>query len=238
MGQMDLEAAGAGMNEGLEKSPRLMEPIPPIMGKNISSFPSGFRRLALANQISPYMAYYLGKVFKWFNDLFKTEDVIAAPTYEAESSPNSSITEQVLAIGLQAFLDYLQGVKLHTTDKSFDWSLQKLGDSIMECDKDTLTWTCMMLAATLPEDVDPWPWVNRALANFQITVRSGRRIDLSKIFLPVPELPELAPSSQSEKRQFSRDEGRLRYASLSMRLLAQDRSRDLGSSGDTISGPR
>jgi hypothetical protein len=124
MGQPDLHVARVDLNKQIEKPPKLMEPTPPVLGKNISSFPLGFKRLALADHMSPNMVHYLGRLFKWFRNLSKAESPLAAPKYDAEHSPNASMTEKVLAIGLQAFLDYLQGVKPHTADEAFDLPLQ------------------------------------------------------------------------------------------------------------------
>lgn len=128
--------------------------------------------------------------------------MVAAPIYEAEHSPNISIIEQVLAIGLHIFIDYLQGVVPHGADETFHLPLHQLGTSIHECDRDALTWWCMMLVATIPEDINRWPWINRALAKLQIEVRSSRRVELSKTFLPVPGLPEMAPADHTENTQF------------------------------------
>ena len=190
MGRPAFPVAGVDLKKYTEELPRLMGPIPPILADNINLFLLGFRRLALVAQISPYMAHYLRRLFKWFNDLFKAENPVAAPTYNIDNSSDSSMIEKVLAIGLVAFLDYLQGVERHNADESIGAVLsQTLGSSIVECDKDTLTWSRLMLAATLPENVDPWPWVNQALAEFQIKIHPEKRIELSRTFLSVPRTP-------------------------------------------------
>lgn len=64
MGHPELNAVGVDSSQEIEEPPHSMEPIPPVLGENIRTFPPGFSRSALAGDISPYMVHYLGRLFK------------------------------------------------------------------------------------------------------------------------------------------------------------------------------
>lgn len=190
-------------------------PLPP--SEALDAFPPGFRRLATTGKITTDMVQYLGRLFVWVNDIYTLENIVAAPRYEINKSPGSTTAEKMLTIGFQVYLDCLER-KDHQRHNEGDIQslIKNLGGCMVECDEDTLTWSCMMLAGTFPTTVDQWLLVHRALADFKITVNLEKHTVLSNQFLPIPEL---SSSNADRTRRLSRNESRLRCASLTLRLL-------------------
>jgi hypothetical protein len=125
------------------------------------------------------MVRFLCRHFEWISDLFRS----AALRYDICSPHSWGITEKVLAVGLQAYFDHLQGVEKRGVSESIWmvtlWGYRRFHYELQQRHVDVGIY---LLAATLPEDIYPWHWTNQAQAKFRTDFGPEKRIELSTTF--------------------------------------------------------
>lgn len=168
----------------------------PTLSQKLAEFPPGFRKLAQRQVLGPYSVNYTKLLFSWIQRVPRSPYSITELGHEILDMPNLTITERLLIIGCQAYVDYLEGLQpywINAKKQDVRNSVQTI-DRIQceaECNNDVLAWCCLVLHATAERGGETWCWADSILNNIQIT--EERRDELGKNFIVIPT-PSRPPS--------------------------------------------
>jgi hypothetical protein len=167
-----------------------VHPLPSALGSKLMHFPPAFHRLALQQKLSLESIDYFELLFAWLDRLPRSPYSITELSHNVLSMPEFGLTERILVIGCQTYLNHLEGVERGwinaNSERKVRRSVQQLdGDRCkVECNQDALVWSCLMVTATVEAASNTWFWADGILSDLKMTTE--RRLYLGQDFIPLP----------------------------------------------------
>jgi hypothetical protein len=167
-----------------------VHPFPSALCTKLMHLPPAFRRLAFRQKLSLESIDYFELLFAWLECLPRSPYSLTELSHEVLSMPESGLTERILVIGCQTYLNHLEGVERGwinaDSERKVRRSIQQLDGErcMLECDQDGLVWSCLIVAATVEPASSTWVWADGILSDLKMTPE--RRLYLEKDFIPLP----------------------------------------------------
>lgn len=162
-------------------------PFPADLCLKLTSFPAGFRELALSKKLSIQSIDFVDLVLIAARDSGEVSSALSSTSDELLGKPGLTTLERLVAIALGAynarqssrpipvFLVYLQEQVKILASKS----------DIYTCDPDVLDWACLILRASTERNTGSWRWADSKLQGNDLS--ELRRKQLEEAFLPIPQ---------------------------------------------------
>lgn len=166
-------------------------PFPSALSSKLTHFPPAFRTLALRQELSLESINYFELLFNWLQRFPRLPYSITELSHEVLNIPELGMTERLLVIGCQAYLNQLEGVErgwINANSERKVWrSVQQLDRNccIAESDREVLEWSCLMLTASVDKASTTWCWANCILLS--LLMNAEKRLQLGMIFIPIPD---------------------------------------------------
>ena len=177
-----------GLSQGKFTYPR--HPFPPALSRKISKYPQGFRESALRKELSLQFIDYLDLTLQWTRDDTGKVRLKTSGQYEILGMPKLSRVERLLATAVQAYSNFIERTEHARENKVTEQTVQtqvhvlSAQEHTTKCDRDLLTWVCLMLRATTSRGTDSWRWANAWLCSIDVSKQGEQK--LGRMFLPVP----------------------------------------------------
>ena len=154
------------------------------------SLPLGFERLRVLNRLCTATLEHLSLVLSWLKRVPRSPHSITELSHEVLSVANLSVTERLIALTFQAYLNYLERIDQAWSNAATEHSVQMLVPAlsqktcIADCDEDVLAWSCLMLVAVTEPGSAACQWADQMLA--QLRISATKQDQLGQRFVRIP----------------------------------------------------
>ena len=162
-------------------------PFPADLCLRLTSFPAGFRELALTRKLSMQSIDFIHLVLLSSRDSGEVSSALSSTSDELLGKPGLTTLERLIAIALSAYNALRSARPIPVFLLYFQEQVRILASKpdICTCDLGVLDWACMMIRTFTETDTGSWRWADSMLQGKYLS--DLRREQLNEAFLPVPQ---------------------------------------------------
>ncbi|OAP62654.1 hypothetical protein AYL99_01881 [Fonsecaea erecta] len=171
------------------------KPFPRALRNKISKYPPGLACLANEGRLSLQFVNFLEIFCDWSatnNSTAGPHDSVTELSHDILAMAGLSTTERVLAVAIQAYVNWLERTVRHWSNFSSEHSVEMQIASLSQrsdlddCEEDALTWSCLVIRDTTPQGTGSWQWATKHLST--ISLNEEREAHLDQLFFKRPSV--------------------------------------------------
>lgn len=162
--------------------------IPTLSARN--TILSRIQRFVLAHKLSPSTIAYIASSYSWFAGTPTSPASITKLTREFLSRRDLDMNERLLAVALQSYLSFVEGMERSQNDAATEYSVRFLAPALLakdfRIDSDVLLWSVLMIGATGKRGSGAQKWVDIMLGAISAEYCAEKWQELERRFMPFP----------------------------------------------------